>query len=97
MLIRLLLLLGAVAPYALADVEFTTPKAGATVAGGSTFKVEWKDSGSEPKLSSLQTYQLFLCAGGNDDPNLVRQPRAQDLFLLESHGLTGFNSFKLLS
>ena len=78
MLIRLLLLLGALAPYALADVEFTTPEAGGTIAGGSTLKVEWKDSGSGPKLSSLQTYQLFLCAGGNDDSSFVRPPRAQD-------------------
>lgn len=76
MLIRLLLLLGALAPYVLADVEFTTPSAGGTVPGGSTLKVAWKDSGSGPALSSLQTYQLFLCAGGNDDSSFVRQPRA---------------------
>ena len=66
MLIRLFLLLAAVAPYALADVEFTSPAAGATLTGGSTIKVAWKDSGSDPPLSDLQGYSLFLCAGGND-------------------------------
>lgn len=76
MLIRLLLLLGTVAPYVLADVEFTTPSAGGTVAGGSTLKVEWKDSGKSPAISSLQTYQLFLCAGGNDEASFVSSPLA---------------------
>ena len=71
MLIRLFLLLAAVAPYALADVEFTSPSAGATLQGGSTIKVEWKDSGSQPPISDLQSYQLFLCAGGNDDQSFV--------------------------
>ena len=71
MLIRLLLLLGVLAPYAAADVEFTTPSAGGTVAGGSTLKVAWKDSGTSPPISSLQTYQLFLCAGGNDESSFV--------------------------
>ena len=93
MLIRLLLLLGAVAPYALADVEFTTPSEGGTVAGGSTLKVEWKDSGTAPPISSLQTYQLFLCAGGNDDTSFVRQLRAQALILWKSHRLTNLNRF----
>ena len=72
MLIRLLSFLGAVAPYALADVQFTSPAAGATVPGGSTLKVEWKDSGIGPAISSLQTYTLFLCAGGNDPSSFVR-------------------------
>lgn len=72
MLIRLFLLLAAVAPYAFADVEFTTPSAGATAEGGSVLKVAWKDSGTSPALSSLQGYSLFLCAGGNDATSFVR-------------------------
>ena len=68
---RLLLLLAAVAPYALADVEFTSPSAGATLQGGSTIKVAWKDSGTKPAISDLQGYQLFLCAGGNDANSFV--------------------------
>lgn len=65
MLFRLLLL-AAVAPYTFADVEFTAPAAGATVTGGSTLDVEWKESGTSPPITSFSTYQLFLCAGGND-------------------------------
>ncbi len=72
MLIRLLILLAAVAPYTFADVEFTTPAAGATDAGGQVLKVAWKESGTSPPISSLQTYQLFLCAGGNDANSFVR-------------------------
>lgn len=71
MLIRLFVLLAAVAPYAFADVEFTSPSAGATLQGGSVIKVAWKDSGTSPPISSLQSYQLFLCAGGNDATSFV--------------------------
>ncbi|KAG8531515.1 uncharacterized protein KY384_003144 [Bacidia gigantensis] len=53
-------------------VQFTTPSAGATVAGGKTMQVQWKDSGDDPPLKDLQTYQLFLCAGGNEDENFIQ-------------------------
>lgn len=72
MLIRLFVLLAAVAPHAFADVEFTTPSAGATEAGGQVLKVAWKESGTSPPISDLLTYQLFLCAGGNDATSFVR-------------------------
>lgn len=72
MLIRLLVLLAAVAPYVLADVEFTSPSPGQSLPGGQTLSVKWKDSGSDPPLSSLTSYQLFLCAGGNDAASFVR-------------------------
>ena len=71
MLIRLLLSLLALAPFTLADVEFTSPSAGQTLAGGTVIKVAWKDSGTAPAISTLQTYQLFLCAGGNDEASFV--------------------------
>ncbi len=74
MLVRLLTLFASFAPLALADVEFTSPAAGASVKGGSTISVEWKDSGSQPPLSDLQSYTLFLCAGGNDAPSFVCTP-----------------------
>lgn len=77
MLIRLFVLLAAVAPYALADIKFTSPSAGATVQGGSVIKVQWKDSGTSPSISDLQAYQLFLCAGGNDDTSFVRSRRSR--------------------
>ena len=66
LLFRLLSLLALLAPHVLADVQFTSPDAGATSAGGKTLSVKWKDSGSDPPLKDLTSYQLFLCAGGND-------------------------------
>ena len=65
MLLRLLLILASVAPYAFADVEITSPSAGATEVGGQLLQVSWKDSGTSPSISELQSFQLFLCAGGN--------------------------------
>lgn len=66
-----LLLAAAAAHLVLADVEFTSPSAGATLTGGSTISVKWKDSGTSPPISDLLTYQLFLCAGGNDAGSFV--------------------------
>jgi len=74
MLFNLLYLLAAVAPFAFADVKFTTPAAGAPVPAGGTFAVEWTDSGSAPSIADLASYQLFLCAGGNDASSFVRLP-----------------------
>jgi len=74
MLLNLLYLLAALAPSALADVKFTTPAAGASIPAGGTFAVEWKDSGSAPSITDLASYQLFLCAGGNDASNFVCDP-----------------------
>ncbi|KAF2469640.1 beta-1,6-glucan boisynthesis protein-like protein [Lindgomyces ingoldianus] len=55
-----------------ADVQFTSPKAGDTLTGGTAIVVEWKDSGDAPSISDLTTYQLFLCAGGNDEASIVQ-------------------------
>ena len=71
MILRRLALLAALLPLTFADVEFTTPGAGKSVSG-LTLDVEWKDSGDKPKLSELATYQMFLCAGGNDEGDYVR-------------------------
>lgn len=72
MLFRLLTLLAAVAPHAFADVEFTSPSAGATAVGGQLLQIAWKDSGTSPPITELQSFQLFLCAGGNDADSFVR-------------------------
>lgn len=60
----------------LADVQFVTPEAGAVLdAGGSaqiTIDVEWEDSGISPSLDDLDTYQIFLCGGGNGPTDRVR-------------------------
>ena len=72
MIFRLLALLAAVAPYAFADVEFTSPSAGASAVGGQLLQIAWKESGTSPPITDLQSYQLFLCAGGNDAGSFVR-------------------------
>lgn len=71
MILRLAWLVAALAPSVLADVQFTSPAAGATVSGP-TISISWQDSGTLPKISDLTSYQLFLCAGGNDATNYVR-------------------------
>lgn len=78
---NLLYLLAAVAPFAFADVKFTVPAAGAPIPAGGTFAVEWKDSGVAPSISDLASYQLFLCAGGNDASSFVRFPFVNRILL----------------
>ena len=67
LLFRLITLLALVAPHVFADVQFTSPDAGATVAGGTTLSIKWKDGGGDPPLSDLTTYSMFLYAGGDDE------------------------------
>ena len=62
---QVLTALAALASFAVADVEFTVPAAGASVVGGSAMTVTWKESGDTPKLSVFTAWNLFLCAGGN--------------------------------
>ena len=71
MILRTLTVLAALLSYALADIEFTSPDAGQSVSGA-TIDIKWKDSGDEPKISELATYQMFLCAGGNEESDYVR-------------------------
>ncbi|KIW11588.1 hypothetical protein PV08_10889 [Exophiala spinifera] len=72
MILRSVLLVAAsLLSFALADVEVTSPAAGASLAGLS-LTVEWEDSGDTPKLADLASYQLFLCAGGNDEDEYVQ-------------------------
>lgn len=71
MLSRLLVLLTSAAPFAFADVKFTTPAPAAQLIAGSALSVGWIDSGSAPSVSDLASYQVFLCAGGNDASSFV--------------------------
>ena len=90
MLIRLLNFLTLVASYALADVEFTSPAAGATVAAGKTISVQWKESGTDPPLKSFTNYQLFLCAGGNDPDSFIQlTPIAQNALFSNGNAASG--------
>lgn len=72
MRLQLFSLLAALAPFALADVEFTSPAAGASVAAGA-ITISWKDSGVSPPLSELTPQTLQLVVGGNEvGTNTVR-------------------------
>lgn len=64
-------LLATLLPLAFADVQFTSPAAGATLAAASPIAIKWKDSGDGIALTDLTTYTLFLCAGGNDAASFV--------------------------
>jgi hypothetical protein len=50
----------------LADVKFTDPTGGATLDVKSPVDIEWTAS------DDLTTYQLWLCAGGNEEGKYVR-------------------------
>lgn len=67
-----LLLCAPVLPLVFADIQFTSPAAGATLQAGKPITAKWQDSGSGTALTDLKTYTLFLCAGGNDADNFVR-------------------------
>jgi hypothetical protein len=73
MILRLSWLLAILVPCVFADVKFTSPAAGATVSGP-TISIEWEESGDAPKIADLASYQLFLCAGGNDQSSFVYRP-----------------------
>lgn len=70
MILRLPWLLVTLVPRVFADVKFTSPAAGATVSGP-TISIEWEESGTVPKIADFASYQLFLCAGGNDQSSFV--------------------------
>jgi hypothetical protein len=53
-------------------VSFTSPTAGSSFVGGGSIRVQWEDSDTAPALSDLTSYQLFLCAGGNDPSSIVQ-------------------------
>lgn len=66
-----LALVTSLASVAFADVAFVAPAAGSTFTGGSTLQITFKESGTSPAITTLQSYQLFLMAGGNSDSNMV--------------------------
>lgn len=67
---HLLLCLLAITPSALADVEFISPAAGASIPAGA-ITVTWEDSGQAPAISALQSYTLQILVGGNDPADAV--------------------------
>ncbi|KAK8159853.1 hypothetical protein IWX90DRAFT_312996 [Phyllosticta citrichinensis] len=57
-------------PVALADVKFVSVNEGDVLTvgyGPKPITVEWVESGKSPRISDLETYELDLCAGPNDN------------------------------
>jgi Ser-Thr-rich glycosyl-phosphatidyl-inositol-anchored membrane family/Yeast cell wall synthesis protein KRE9/KNH1 len=71
MILRCIWVLAALLSFVVADVKFTSPAAGSSKAG-LEITLEWKDSGNDPPISDLVTYQMFLCAGGNTDTSYIQ-------------------------
>ena len=71
-MMRPLGLILSLAPLAVvADVQFTSPSAGASVPAG-TINLQWKDNGIAPAIADLTAYTLVLMVGGNDDADMVK-------------------------
>lgn len=58
--------LAVLAPLASAGISFTEPAAGAKLTAGTALTAKWEEGGDGPSISDLQTFQLFLMAGGNE-------------------------------
>ena len=55
---------------AFADVQFITPFPGEDVPY-TAIQVQWKESGENDPISQFVSYEILLCAGGNDDSSYV--------------------------
>ncbi|PGH17990.1 hypothetical protein AJ80_04611 [Polytolypa hystricis UAMH7299] len=62
-----LLLLSLIARFASCAVEFTAPGAGEVLKAGDTITVEWHHVGNSTQVPGDILYDLFLCAGGNEE------------------------------
>jgi len=71
MILRTIALLTALLSLASAYPVVTAPAAGDTITGLS-LSISWKDNNESPTISDLANYQIFLCAGGNDDDNFIQ-------------------------
>ena len=56
----------------LADVLFTSPSPGSVLDANRAISISWVESGFSPPISDLTSFQLFLCAGGNDASSIVQ-------------------------
>ncbi|KAL8824175.1 MAG: hypothetical protein Q9191_005247 [Dirinaria sp. TL-2023a] len=65
MLIRSFIGFSAAIPTILAHVQFTSPSAGDSLPGEKPISIAWKDSGDDPPISALDSYSIYLYAGGN--------------------------------
>ena len=55
-----------------ADIQFTSPSAAVLLPVGVPFTISWIDTGISPLISQLSSYQLYLCAGGNDPTTMIQ-------------------------
>jgi hypothetical protein len=62
---HILTVLATLAATAIADVKFSSPAAGAQIAGGSSMTITWADDGTAPTIDKFTSYTLNLMAGGN--------------------------------
>ncbi|TVY46814.1 Cell wall synthesis protein [Lachnellula occidentalis] len=63
-----LVFLATLAPLASAIPVFSSPAAAASLPGGTSMTVEWKDDGTAPAIADLASYQLFLYSGSGTAP-----------------------------
>ncbi|KLJ10040.1 hypothetical protein EMPG_14558 [Blastomyces silverae] len=50
-----------------AAIEFTAPVAGAILKAGDTLNAEWQQVGNNSDIPDAVRFDIFLCAGGNDE------------------------------
>jgi Ser-Thr-rich glycosyl-phosphatidyl-inositol-anchored membrane family len=67
-----------------ADVQFTSPAAGAVLPVGIPLTITWIESGITPLISELSSYQLYLCAGGNDPTTIMEMAEISTLGQFQS-------------
>ncbi|KAL2359211.1 hypothetical protein RJZ56_007943 [Blastomyces dermatitidis] len=64
---RILLPLAQLVLSASAAIEFTAPVAGTILKAGDTLNVEWQQVGNSSEIPDAVRFDIFLCAGGNDE------------------------------
>lgn len=57
----------------LAGINIISPEAGARIQAEDVLTVRWTESGTDPSLSDLTSYSIFLCAGSEGEGNHVRK------------------------
>jgi hypothetical protein len=70
-----------------AGIVFTKPKASDKLTAGTAIEVEWKEGGSGPSLADIATFDVVLCAGGNDVNSIVSSQVTKELISILIHHL----------
>ncbi len=84
MLIHVLARLVLAAPSVLGFLQITSPAAGDALEGGKLISITWRDSGDDPPVSNLDSYSLYLHAGGNTPGTFVSRHFAFGLSLSDT-------------